>query len=260
MALSDRLQPRGRGRLRHGHVSTAIYAGTSGEPGETAGDGVDDDANGIDDVNSANFIAYEVLFERRESPRERHRERPLRQWQSIYWDVNRDGTVTRSTFTWTDPSGRTIRPGHLRHPATDTLERHAENVNANNVYDTGEAVYVDRNNDGMVDVSVPPNPAADDILISGPAQANGAALVKFLKRDFIVDPGDAIYFDADGDEVRSAADTELSASSGPAPPNGGKFERFHPLIRYVQNAPANGRRRGESVYFDRNNNKLVDVA
>jgi hypothetical protein len=99
-------------------------------------------------------------------------------------------------------------------------ERHTENVAANGLYDAGESIYQDRNDNGVVSAAVV------DILVSGPAQPAGTLLVNFnqdeMHDETVAAPGatgqynagEGIYRDADGSRTVTVGDVRITAAAG----------------------------------------------
>jgi subtilisin family serine protease len=146
-------------------------------PGEIAGDGIDNDGNGvIDDVNGANFAAYE-----------RHAENVAANGmfdagEAIYLDVDGSRTVTAVDVLLAGPAQvvntvlinfRPSPPLPPPPPGGPPFERHAENVAADGSFNAGESIYNDVDNSLTV--------SAGDVLIQGPAQALGTALIAFAR-------------------------------------------------------------------------------
>ncbi|HSM16427.1 MAG TPA: S8 family serine peptidase [Gemmatimonadales bacterium] len=94
-------------------------------------------------------------------------------------------------------------------------DRHAENVTANGIYDNGESIYSDYDDNGVV--------SAGDLLRLGAAQPNGTLLVNFAqneKHDESVNQfgryenGEGIYLDADASATVTVGDTRVIAVDG----------------------------------------------
>lgn len=95
-------------------------------------------------------------------------------------------------------------------------ERHAENVTADALFEVGETIYKDEDDDGLV--------SEDDIRVTGLAQANGTPLVNFALDEMHTDrinddrgtfqTAEAIYRDADRSRTVTAGDTRVTATSG----------------------------------------------
>ena len=129
--------------------------------------------------------------------------------ESIYLDVDHSGTV--SVGDKLIQGG--IQPlGSALVAFTFTFEMHAENVNANNLFDIGEAIYQDV--DGTMTVTAPDNH------VSGPAQPMGTMLVNFLPSPFerhtenvmvngVYDAGESIYFDTDNSGTVTVGDVYI---------------------------------------------------
>ena len=93
-------------------------------------------------------------------------------------------------------------------------ERHAENVAVGGVFNSGESVYRDNDDNGVV--------SASDTLVIGPAQPAGTALVNFALNERHADPGsngqfesaEGVYLDADNSRTVTVGDTRLTATGG----------------------------------------------
>jgi hypothetical protein len=93
-------------------------------------------------------------------------------------------------------------------------ERHAEDIAVNGLYDNGEAIYRDNNDDGVV--------SASDSLVSGAAQPAGTALVNFNLNEMhsesagnigTYNSGEGIYLDADASRTVSVGDTRIAPTA-----------------------------------------------
>ena len=134
--------------------------------------------------------------------------------------------------------------------------------NNNGAYDTGEAIYNDVDGNGMV--------SAGDILISGPAQANGTRLIPFVAGAFLnyvdangngfYDEGEAVYKDVDQNGLVSVGDIRVVPQAGsglPAGPVvagdadiGTTLSLVFPLVEMYNDANHNGLYdAGETIYW-----------
>lgn len=164
---------------------------------------------------------------------------------SIINDADHTAQVSAPDQILSGPSSGNGAPMFLFGP----LNRHSENVAANGVFDDGESVYNDADNNNQV--------SAGDGLLFGPAQAMGTALINMLSPDGLFAGGESVYTEGDGDHAVSAADT---LRQGPALNNGAVLVRFAANEKHAENVNANGVfDGGEAIYRDNDNSNTVSV-
>lgn len=94
-------------------------------------------------------------------------------------------------------------------------ERHADDITANGQYDSGEAIYLDNDDNGTVTVG--------DSRRLGAVIAAGTALIEFQQNEMhdeslstsgLINLGEGIYRDTDGNQAVSAGDTRITPRAG----------------------------------------------
>lgn len=157
--------------------------------------------------------------------------------ETIYWDVDANGQISA-------PDQRIQGPASPNGAALSTFGnrvKHTDNINANMIFDMGEGIFLDADDDNKTD---------NGEVLTDPNRPPGQDLFEFPLADGVFRKIDAIYVDQNGDLKVDVGDTHIA---GPAQPNETALSLFGDLVKHTENINANMLYdAGEGIFVDNN--------